>query len=56
MVRGEVVGVKTRPTLLLTLLLAGGLQALIASGCANTARGIRHDYQNNEDRVEHAMK
>ena len=41
-------------SLLLVLLL--GLETLIVTGCANTARGVKADYHRNEDKVENAVK
>ena len=41
-------------SLLLVVLL--GLETLIVTGCASTARGIKSDYHHNEDKVEDAVK
>jgi predicted small secreted protein len=40
----------------LVLLLALGLQYLVTSGCANTAKGVSQDYHRAEDKVENALK
>ena len=40
----------------LLLLVLMGLEALLITGCANTGRGMKADYQRNEDKVEDAVK
>jgi predicted small secreted protein len=38
------------------LVVLFGVEALFATGCANTARGVSKDYHNAEDHVERAVK
>jgi predicted small secreted protein len=51
---GEVRVMKTQTRFLLVLLLA--IEALIAAGCAHTAKGVSQDYHAAEDKVEQAVK
>ncbi len=40
----------------IVVLLALGIEALLACGCVNTAKGVQKDYQRAEDHVENAVK
>jgi predicted small secreted protein len=52
---GETDGMNSTLRHLLLLVLLG-LESLVITGCANTGRGMKADYQHNEDKVENAVK
>jgi predicted small secreted protein len=52
---GEPAGMNSSYRRLLLLVILG-LESLIITGCANTGRGLKADYQHNEDKVENEIK
>jgi predicted small secreted protein len=46
---------KLNPRIILLLALLG-LEALIVSGCANTGRGLKRDFNHNVDEVKDELK